>query len=89
MAIAEEQQCLIEEAQLKLPTPQTSAMESASEAENYGGARPKTTQRVTIRSPQVEAVPLSKARQDQEIKTCAALLRDEVFNIVPSMVNVT
>ena len=51
MAIAEEQQCLIEEAQLRLPTPQTSAVESASEAENYGGARPKTTQRVTIRSP--------------------------------------
>ena len=56
---------------------------------NYGGARHKTTQRVTIMSPQVEAVPASKTRQDQEIKMHAALLRDEVFNIVPSTVNVT
>ena len=89
MAIAEEQQCVIEEAQLRLPTPQTSAVESASEAENYGGTRPKHTQRVTIRSQQVEAVPASKTSKDQEIKTCAALLRDEVFNIVPGTVNVT
>ena len=64
-------------------------MESVSKAENYGGARPKTTQRVTIRSPQVEAVPASKTRQDHEIETRAALLRDEVFNIVPSSVNMT
>ena len=62
MAMAEEQQCLIEEVQLILPTPQTSAVESASEAENYGWARPKTTQRVTIRSSQVETVPASKTR---------------------------
>ena len=53
MVIAKEQQCLIEETQFRLPTQQTSAVESASEAENYGGARPKNTQRVTIRSPQV------------------------------------
>ena len=46
MAIAEEQQCLIEEGQLRLPTPQTSAVESASETENYGGTRPKHTQRL-------------------------------------------
>ena len=88
MAIAEEQQCLIEEAHLRLPTPQTSAVESSCEAENYGGARPKTIQRVTIRSPQMEAVSSNKTRQDQEIKTHAALLRNEVFNIVPSTVNV-
>ena len=89
MAIAEEQHCLIEEAQLRLPTPQTSAVESGSEAENYGGTRPNTTQRVTIRSPQVEAVPASKTRQNQEIETHTALLRDEVLNIVPGTVNVT
>ena len=89
MAIAEEQQCLIEEAQLRLPTPQTSVVESASEAESYGGARPKHTQRVTIRSPQVEAVPASKTSKDQEIETHAELLRDEVFNIVPGTVNMT
>ena len=40
VAIAEEQQCSIEEVQLRLPTLQASAVESASEAENYGGARP-------------------------------------------------
>ena len=80
MAIAEKEQHLIEEAQLRLPTPQTSAVESVSEAENHDGARPKTTQRFTIRSPQVEAVPASKIRQDQEIKTHAALLRDEIFS---------
>ena len=43
MGIAEEQQCLIGEVQLRLPTPQSSAVESASEAENYGGAINKTT----------------------------------------------
>ena len=64
-------------------------MESASEAESYGGARPKTTQRVTIRSPQVDTVPASKNSQDQEIDMYVALLRDEVFNIVPGTVNVT
>ena len=89
MAIAEEQQHLIEEAQLRLPTPQTSAVESASEAEIHGGARPKHTPRVTIRSPQVETVPVSKTSMDQEIETHATLLRDEVFNIVPGTVNVT
>ena len=57
MAIGEEQQV-----QLRLSTPQTFAVESTSQAENYGGARPKTTQRVTIRSPQVEAVPTSKTK---------------------------
>ena len=88
MAIAEEQQCLIEEAQLRLPTPQTSAVESASEAEIHSGARSKRTPRVTIRSPQVETVPVSKTSKDQEMETHAALLRDEVFNIVPGTVNV-
>ena len=41
----------------QIPAPQTSAEESASEAEIYGGARPKTTQRVMIRSLQVNAIP--------------------------------
>ena len=88
MAIAEEQQCLIEEAQLRLPTPQTSAVESASEAEIHSGTRPKHTARVTIRSPQVETVPVSKTSKDQEMETHAILLRDKVFNIVPGTVNV-
>ena len=64
LAIAEAQQCLIEEVQFRLPTPQTSAVEFGSEVQNYGGAKPKTTQRVTIWSPQVEAVSASKIRQD-------------------------
>ena len=89
MAIAEEQQCLIEEAQLRLPTPPTSAVESASEAEIHGGARPKHTPRVTIKSPQLETMPVSKMSKDQEIETHTALLRDKVFNIVPGTVNVT
>ena len=89
MAIAEEQQCLIEEAQFRLTTPQISAVESASEAENDGGARPKTTQRVTVRPSQVEAVPASKSRKDQEIKMHAVMLKDVVFNTVLSTVNVT
>ena len=63
--------------------------ESASEAEIHGGARPKRTPRVAIRSPQVETIPVSKTSMDQEMETCAALLRDEVFNIVPGTVNVT
>ena len=88
MAIAEEQQRLIEEAQLRLPTPQTSAVESASEAEIHSGARPKRTPRVTIRSPQVETVPVSKISKDQEMEARATLLRDKVFNIVPGTVNV-
>ena len=88
MAIAEEQQCLIKEAQLRLPTPQTSAVESASKAKDYDGATPKTTQRVTIKSPQMEAVPASKTSQDQEIVMHAALLRDEALNIVPGTGNV-
>ena len=37
----------------------------------------------------VEAVPASKTNKDQEIETHAALLRDEVLNIVPGTVNVT
>ena len=77
------------EAKLRLPTPPTSVVESASEAENYGGTRPKTTQRVPPMSPQVEAVPASKTRQDWEIEMHAALLRDEVYNIAPGTVNVT
>ena len=89
MSIAEEQQHLIEEAQLRLPTPQTSALESASEAENHGGARLKCTPRVTIRSPQVETMPVSKTSKDWEIETHATLLSDEVFNIVPGNINVT
>ena len=89
MTIAEEQHHLIGEAQLRLPTPQTSAVEFATEAEIHGDARPKHTPRVTIRSQQVETVPVSKTSMDQEIETHATLLMNKVFNIVPGTVNVT
>ena len=83
MAIAEEQQCLIEEVQFWLPTTQTSAVESACEQKIMVGLG------VIIRSPQVEAVPASKTRKDQEIETQAVLLRDKVFNIAPSTLDMT
>ena len=50
---------LFDKPQLRCLTPQTSMAESESEADNYGGARLKMTQRFTIRSPQVEAVTVS------------------------------
>ena len=31
---------------------------------------------------------ISRARQDQQLKDCAALLRDEVFSVIPCTVNV-
>ena len=37
MVIADEQQCLSEEAQFNLPTPKISVAESESDVENYGG----------------------------------------------------
>ena len=43
---------------------------------------------VTINSPKVEAVPPSNSKWEQEVVTHAALLRDEVLNIVPGTVNV-
>ena len=52
-------------------------------------ACPKTNQRVTISSPQVKAIPSSNTRQDEEVGTHAAILRDEVYNIIPGTDNVT
>ena len=43
MAIAEGQQCLLEEAQYRLLTWKTLVMEFELEVENYDGARSKTT----------------------------------------------
>ena len=49
MENAEEQHHRLEEARLNLTTPLTSEAE-ASEPENYGGSRPKTTSRVILTS---------------------------------------
>ena len=91
MEIAEEQYHGLEEARLNLKTPLT------SEAENYRGARPKTTLRVKATSivPSTllqEAVVStysdhSRFRQEQLLKDHVALLRDEVFNVILGTVN--
>ena len=69
----------------------------ASELENYGGTRLKTTSNANLTSaaPGVltqEVVAKnyschSKARQEQQLDDHAALLRDEIFNIIPVTVN--
>ena len=53
------------------------------------GLDPKPLKGSQSGPPQVEPVPPSNTRQDQEIETHAALLRDEIFNIFPVTVNVT
>ena len=94
--IAEEQHRRLEEARLNLTTPLTSEVE-ASEAENYGGARPKVKSRaqVTTVTPDAyhqEAVAKKydshgRAKPEQQLEDRAALLRDEVFSVVPGTVN--
>ena len=70
----------------------------ASEPENYGGARPKTTSGTKLTSvapsvlPQEVVAPiynssLSKLRQEQQIEDHAVLLRDEIFSVIPGTVN--
>ena len=94
--IVEGQHCRLEEARLNLITPLTSEIE-ASEADNYGGTRPKTTSRVTLTSAALGVLPQegvaqtysnhSKSRQEQQLEDHAALLRDEIFNGTPGTVN--
>ena len=97
MRIAEEQHYRPEEAGLNLTTPLTSDTE-ASEPENYGEARPKTTSRAKLTSVSPSVLPQeavatnynsghSRLRQEQPLERCAALLRDEVFNVAPGTVN--
>ena len=52
----EEQHCMLKEARLNLTTPLTSEVE-ASEPENYGGARPKTTSRAKVTSVNPSILP--------------------------------
>ena len=81
---------------LNLTTPLTSEVE-ASEPENYGGERLKTTSRANLTSVTPSVLPQetaaktynshSKARQEQEVEDRAALLRDEVFSVILGTVN--
>ena len=94
--IVEEQHCRLEEVRLDLTTPLTSEVE-ASEPESYGGARPKTKSRANVTLVNPSALPQetmaetykshSRAKQEQQLEDNAALLRDEVFSIIPGTVN--
>ena len=94
--IAEEQQHRLKEVRLNLTTPPTSEVE-ASEPENYGRARPKTTSRACVTSVTPSVSPQdtiaktyhihSRAGQEQQLEDRAALLREEVFSVVPGTVN--
>ena len=94
MKIVEEQHCRFEEARLKLRRPLISEVE-VSQPENYGGARPKITSRANLMlvSPNALAQEAmaqtysshSKLRQEQQLEDCAALLRDEIFNVILSL----
>ena len=96
METAEEQHHRLEEERLNLTTAITSKVET-SEPENYAGAKPKTTSRAKLtfivpsNLPQEAVVPdfsdHSRFRQEQPMKHHAALLRDEVFNVIPVTVN--
>ena len=92
METVEEKHCRLEKARSNLMTPLTSKAET-SEVENYGSTRPKTPSRAktTAYAPNIlpqEAVAQSlkshsTLRQEQPLQCYAALLRDEVFNIIP------
>ena len=94
--IVEEQYCRLEEVRLNLTTPLTSEVE-ASELESCGGARPKTKSRTNVTSVIPSTLPQetmaktynshTTARQEQQLEDHAALLRDEVFNVIPGTVN--
>ena len=94
--IAEEQHHRLEEARLNLTTPLTSEVE-ASEAEGYGGARPKVKSRAQVTTVTPDVYPREtvakkydshcRVKPEQRLEDCAALLRDEVFGVIPGTVN--
>ena len=94
--IVEEQHCRLEEARLNLSTPLMSKVE-ASEPEIYGGARPKIKSRAHVTSVTPSVLPQEtvaktndshyRAKQEQQVEYHAALLRDEVFSVIPGTVN--
>ena len=94
--IVEEQHCRLKEARLNLTTPLTSKVE-ASDAEIYGGARPKVKSRAQVTSVTPCVFPQEivarkydshcRAKSEQQLEDHAALLRDEVFSVIPGTVN--
>ena len=94
--IVEEQHRRLEEARLNFTTPLTSEVE-ASEAESYGGARPKVKSRAQVTTVTPEVYPQEtvakiydsycRVKPEQQLEDCAALLRDEVLCVVPGTVN--
>ena len=79
-----------------MTTPLTSEVE-ASKPESYGGARPKIKSRAHVTSVTPSILPQEtvaktynshyRAKQEQQLEHCAALLRDEMFSVVPGTVN--
>ena len=94
--ITEEQHHRLEEARLNLTTYLTSEVE-ASEAEMYGGARPKVKPSAQITSVTPSVFPQEnvakkhdshgRAKPEQQLEDCAALLRNEVFSVIPGTLN--
>ena len=94
--IVEEQHRRLEEARLNLTTPLTSEVE-ASEAEGYDGARPKVKSRAQVTTVTPDVYPQETVakkydnhcgvKPEQQLEDCAALLRDEVFGVIPGTVN--
>ena len=94
--IEEEQHCRLEEARINLTTPLTSEVE-ASEAESYHGARPKVKSRAQVTTVSSIVDPQEtvakkydshcRIKPEQWLEDCAALLRDEIFSVVPGTVN--
>ena len=79
-----------------MTTPLTSEVE-ASEAEGYGGARPKVKSRAQVTTVTPDAYHQEtvakkydshgRAKPEQQLEDRAALLRDEIFSVVPGTVN--
>ena len=94
--IAKEQHCRLKEVRVNLTTPLTFEVK-ALELEIYGGTRPKATTRAKLTSVAPGVLPQeavakrysshSKARRKQQLEDHAALLRDEVFNVISGTVN--
>ena len=78
-------------------TSEAEAEAEASESENYGRARPKITSRTTLTSASPSVLPQeavarnhsshTKSRQEQQLEDHVALLRDEIFNVIPGTMN--
>ena len=92
MEITEEQHSRLKEVELNVTTPPTSEA-GTFEPETYGQTRLKITSRVKLISvvpntlPQEAVVCISRLRQEHPLEECVIMLRDEVFRVIPGMVN--